>query len=139
VRGFLFSGQKVKFSIVVHSAPYTCEGAHSAFRFCQTLLAEGHEIYRVFFFRDGVQNLSRLAVVGQDERNLQSDWDQLIQKHDLDAVACVTSALKRGVIDKQEAQRYEKHAENLFDSVTIAGLGQLVDAVINSDRVVNFG
>lgn len=129
----------MKFSIVVHSAPYTSEGAHSAFRFCQTLLAEGHEIYRVFFFRDGVHNLTRLAVVGQDERNLQAEWEQLIQKHDLDAIACVTSALKRGIIDREEAARYEKHADSLSGSVTIAGLGQFVDAVINSDRVVNFG
>jgi len=129
----------VKFSIVVHSAPYSSEGAHTAFRFCRALLDQGHEIYRLFFFRDGVQNLSRLAVVGQDETNLQADWENLIQEHKLDAVACVTSALKRGIIDQQEAERYEKNAHSLSDAATIAGLGQLVDAVSNSDRVLNFG
>ena len=129
----------MKFSIVVHSAPYSSEGAHSALRFCQALLEEGHEIYRLFFFRDGVHNLSRLSVVGQDETSLQEAWENLIREHDLDAVACVTSALKRGIIDQQEAERYEKPAHSLSESVAIAGLGQLVDAIQNSERVLNFG
>lgn len=129
----------MKFSIVVHSAPYSSEGTQSALRFCQALLEDEHEIYRLFFFRDGVHNLSRLSVVGQDECNLQQAWDDLIQQHDIDAVACVTSALKRGIIDQQEAERYEKPAHNLLESASIAGLGQLVDAIQNSDRVLNFG
>ena len=129
----------MKFSIVVHSAPYTSEGAHSALRFCQALLDSGHDIYRLFFFREGVHNLTRLAVVGQDENSLQEAWEDLIREHDLDAVACVTSALKRGIIDQQEADRYEKQAHSLSEAANISGLGQLVDAVQNSDRVVNFG
>ncbi len=129
----------MKFSIVVHSAPYSSEGAGSALRFCQALLSEGHEIYRLFFFRDGVNNLNRLAVVGQDETSLQQAWDELISRHRIDAVACVTSALKRGVIDAQEAKRYDKHAGSLSELASISGLGQLVDAVQNSDRVINFG
>jgi tRNA 2-thiouridine synthesizing protein D len=51
----------------------------------------------------------------------------------------VTSALKRGVIDLQEARRYEKTASNLSERASISGLGQLVDALQNSDRVLNFG
>ena len=129
----------MKFSIVVHSAPYSNEGAHTAIRFCKKLLDEGHEIYRLFFFRDGVHNLTRLAVTGQDEENLQAAWECLIQENNLDAVACVTSALKRGIIDQQEADRYEKQAHSLSSTASIAGLGQLVDAVLNSDRVLNFG
>ena len=129
----------MKFSIVVHSAPYSNEGAHSAFRFCQAVLAEGHEIYRLFFFREGVHNLTRLAVVGQDEKNLQVAWEELIAAHNLDSVACVTSALKRGILDQQEADRYEKPGSSLSEISGIAGLGQLVDACVNSDRVVSFG
>ena len=129
----------MKFTIVVHSAPYSSQGAHTALKFCQTLVSEGHEIYRLFFFRDGVSNLNRLAVVAQDEVSLQSRWDELIQSNGIDAVACVTSSLKRGVIDQQEAKRYERPAFNLTDKAGIAGLGQLVDATQNSDRVLNFG
>ena len=44
----------MKFTIVVHSAPYSSQGAHTALRFCQALIDEGHEIYRLFFFRAGL-------------------------------------------------------------------------------------
>jgi tRNA 2-thiouridine synthesizing protein D len=129
----------VKFTVIVHSAPYASEGAHSALRFCEALLTEGHEIYRLFFFRDGVHNLNRLSVVGQDEVNLQERWESLIESHHIDTIACVTSALKRGVIDEQEARRYEKSASSLSSHASIAGLGQLIDATNKSDRVLNFG
>ena len=129
----------MKFAIVVHSAPYTSEGAHSALRFCQAALAAGHEIYRLFFFRDGVHNLTSLSVVAQDEQNLQDQWSQLISENGIDAVACVTSALKRGILNDEEAKRYEKESASLSEHASIAGLGQLVDATLNADRVVNFG
>ena len=54
-------------------------------------------------------------------------------------MVCVSSAIKRGVINQQEAERHELAATSLRDSSEIAGLGQLIDAAINSDRVVNFG
>ncbi|MCH7815074.1 MAG: sulfurtransferase complex subunit TusD [Proteobacteria bacterium] len=129
----------MKFSIVVYAAPYSSEAAATAFNFTKTLLDQGHELYRLFFFGDGVHNANRLAVVAQDEVNLQQRWDQLITTHRLDAVVCVSSAIRRGLLDSQESERYELDAISVYGSSEIAGLGQLIDAVINSDRVVNFG
>lgn len=129
----------MKFTIVIHDAPYRTPAARSALRFCRALLGQGHEIYRLFFFRDGVHNLSPLAVVPQDEMDLFAGWQLLIREHGIDTVACVTSALKRGVIDSQEATRYEKDCTNMAETATIGGLGQLVDATLQSDRVLNFG
>ncbi|MDD9889688.1 MAG: sulfurtransferase complex subunit TusD [Gammaproteobacteria bacterium] len=129
----------MKFSIVVYAAPYSSEAASTAYNFTKTLLDEGHEVYRLFFFSDGVHNASSLAITPQDETNLQKFWDALIQNHELDSVVCVTSAVKRGIINQQEAERHELAATSLLASSEIAGLGQLIDAAINSDRVVNFG
>ncbi|MDD9896264.1 MAG: sulfurtransferase complex subunit TusD, partial [Gammaproteobacteria bacterium] len=119
--------------------PYSSEAASTAYNFTKTLLDEGHEVYRLFFFSDGVHNASSLAITPQDETNLQKFWDALIQNHELDSVVCVTSAVKRGIINQQEAERHELAATSLLASSEIAGLGQLIDAAINSDRVVNFG
>jgi tRNA 2-thiouridine synthesizing protein D len=130
---------KLKFSIVVHSAPYSSAASRSALKFCQALLERKQKIVRVFFFRDGVHNVSQLTVVPQDEENLQHQWEALLSKHQIDSVACITSALKRGVIDAGEAHRYEKPASNIMAATEIGGLGQLVDACLSSDRVVNFG
>lgn len=123
----------------MYAAPYSSEAAATAFNFTKTLLDQGHELYRLFFFGDGVHNANRLAVVAQDEVNLQQRWDQLITTHRLDAVVCVSSAIRRGLLDSQESERYELDAISVYGSSEIAGLGQLIDAVINSDRVVNFG
>jgi len=129
----------VRFSIVVFAPPYSCEAAATAYRFTKTLLEAEHEVYRLFFFSDGVHNTSRLAVTAQDEVNLQRQWDKLISGYELDSVACVTSALKRGILDKQEAARHEMDAMSIHGSSEIAGLGQLIDATLNSDRIISFG
>ena len=129
----------MKFTIVIYSAPYSSQAATSAWQFCAALLDGGHSIYRLFFYHDGVHNNSQLGVPAQDEINLPLQWEKLIKEHQIDAVSCVSSALKRGVLDAREAQRYEKSCHNLSDSAELSGLGQLIDACITSDRVVSFG
>lgn len=129
----------MKFTIVIHAAPYTTEAAASAYRFTAALLEQGHQIYRLFFFGDGVHNASKLTVVAQDDVNWQHQWNQLIEMHNLDSVVCVSSAIKRGIIDDTESSRYELEVSSLAASSEISGLGQLIDASIHSDRVINFG
>ena len=41
--------------------------------------------------------------------------------------------------DAQEASRHELGAVSAYASSELAGLGQLIDATMNSDRVINFG
>lgn len=78
-------------------------------------------------------------MVAQDEQNIQREWDELITTRELDSVICVSSAIRRGIVDSAESKRYELNAVSAFESSEIAGLGQLIDASLNSDRVVNFG
>ena len=129
----------MKLTVLVHSAPYSSQAAYTAYRFSVSALEAGHEIYRLFFYYDGVHNSNALSTPAQDEFDLVSAWSTLIEQHQLDAISCVSSALKRGILDAQEAERYEKSAANLAAPFTLSGLGQLVDASIMSDRVVSFG
>ncbi|MDA0281379.1 MAG: tRNA 2-thiouridine synthesizing protein D [Pseudohongiellaceae bacterium] len=129
----------MKFSIVIYAAPYSTESAATALRFAETLIQQGHVLYRLFFFGDGVHNASKLTVVAQDEINLQLQWSKLIEEHDIDSVICVSSALRRGVLDQTEAERHELGTASAYESSEVAGLGQLIDAALHSDRVVNFG
>lgn len=126
-------------SVMVTGSPVSTQSAQSALSFCQAVLAAGHQLYRVFFYEDGVYSAGNLGVNPQDERSLSADWSRFVQQHQLDAVVCVASALKRGILNDSEAARYEKAASNLSDGFDISGLGQWVDACINSDRVVTFG
>lgn len=126
------------FAIVVRSAPYASQAALSAYRFCCAALDSGHAIQRIFFYEDGVLNGSANIVPPQDELHLPQAWQHLVQAHGIDAVVCVASALKYGVVDAREAERYELSGGALLPGFVIGGLGQLVDASIKADRVINF-
>jgi tRNA 2-thiouridine synthesizing protein D len=125
------------FTLVVYGAPDT-QSSSTAYNFARTLLKSGHQIYRLFFYQDGVFNACSFNTPPQDEENLPASWQTLIQEYNLDAVVCVASALKSGIVNATEAERYDLAASNLREGFEISGLGQLVDGVIKSDRVVNF-
>lgn len=129
----------MQFSILVNAPPYSASGALSAYRFACAVLAGGHRLYRVFFYHDGVLNANGLNQFAQDELDLQAQWADLAQRHHFELAVCIASALRRGVLDANEANRYDKPSSNLHAAFTIVGLGQLVDADLNSDRLVTFG
>lgn len=129
----------MKFTIVLHAAPNSGQASLSALRFAQAAIASGHSIQRVFFYNDGVYNTNALSVVPQDENDLVQSWHKLLTDQHIDAVSCVSSALRRGILDSREAERYERSGSNLLGSVALSGLGQLLDAVLHSDRVISFG
>ena len=129
----------MKFSVVVYASPYSNEAAVSALNFSRAVISKGHSIYRIFFFSDGVHNANKLAITPQDEINLHEQWHTLIQENDLDSVVCVTSGLKRGIVDEKESLNRKLDCSSIMPSSDLSGLGQLVDAYDNSDRVLNFG
>lgn len=129
----------MKFSLAIYAAPYAAEGSASAYRFARAAIAEGHEIYRLFFYSDGVHNANALATPPQDDAQLPQQWQILARENNIDVVVCIASALRRGVLNQEEAERYDKSAFNLAEGFEISGLGQLVDAAVHSDRVITFG
>ncbi len=129
----------MKFGIMVNEGPYTHQASDSAYQFAKAALAKGHEIYRVFFYHDGVNNGTRLTVPPQDDRNVVNRWSELSQQHNLDLVVCIAAAQRRGLLDENEASRQGKDANNIAPGFRISGLGQLVEAGIQADRLVVFG
>ena len=129
----------MKFSILVNEGPYTHQASDTAYQFVKAALAKGHEIYRVFFYHDGVNNATRLTVPPQDDRNIVKRWSELAARHKLDLVVCIAAAQRRGLMDKGEAKRNGKDADNIAPGFRISGLGQLIEAGIQADRLVVFG
>ena len=129
----------MKFTIQVNEGPYTHQASDTAYNFATAALAAGHEIYRVFFYHDGVNNATRLSTPPQDDRNVINRWSDLAAKHNLDLVVCVAAAQRRGIADADEARRNGKNADNIAPGFRISGLGQLIEGGIQSDRLVVFG
>ncbi|HEX8986775.1 MAG: sulfurtransferase complex subunit TusD [Ignavibacteria bacterium] len=129
----------MRISVLINEGPYTHQASDSAFHFVRAALARGHEIFRVFFYHDGVNNATRLTTPPQDDRNIVNRWSKLAQESELDLVVCVAAAQRRGIVDEGEAKRNGKDATNLAPGFRISGLGQLIEAGIQSDRIVTFG
>ncbi|HZV54275.1 MAG TPA: sulfurtransferase complex subunit TusD [Rhodocyclaceae bacterium] len=129
----------MKFSILINEGPYTHQASDTAYQFAKSVLAKGHEIFRIFFYHDGVNNATRLTTPPQDDRNIVNRWSKLAEEHKLDMVVCVAAAQRRGIVDEGEAKRNGKDATNLAPGFRISGLGQLIEAGIQSDRMVTFG
>ena len=129
----------MKFTIQVNEGPYQHQSADSAYHFAKAALEKGHEIFRIFFYHDGVNNGTRLTTPPQDDRNIVARWTELGQAHDIDMVLCVAAAQRRGLVDDGEAERHGKDATNSAPGFRISGLGQLVEGGIQSDRLIVFG
>jgi tRNA 2-thiouridine synthesizing protein D len=129
----------MKFAIQVNEGPYQHQASDTAYHFTKAALEKGHEVFRVFFYHDGVYNSSRLTTPPQDDRNVVNRWADLAEKYNLDMVVCVAAAQRRGIVDEGEAKRNGKDATNIDPRFRISGLGQLIEAAIQSDRLVVFG
>ena len=118
----------MKFGILVNEGPYQHQASDSAYLFAKAALEMGHEVPRVFFYMDGVNNANNLQEPQQDDRNVVQRWSELAESHGVDLVVCVAAALRRGIKD-----------EILAPGFRISGLGQLVEIGIEADRLLTFG
>jgi tRNA 2-thiouridine synthesizing protein D len=129
----------MKLAVMVNEGPYQHQSSDSAYHFTKAALKSGHEISRVFFYHDGVNNGTRYGIPPQDDRNITEQWSALAKEHELDLVICIAAAQRRGILDADEAKRHGKSGDNIADGFRISGLGQLIEAGIQSDRLVIFG
>ncbi len=129
----------MKFAIQVNEGPYNHEASVSALNFVRAAVDAGHEIFRVFFYHDGVNNGTRYTTPPQDDINIVNAWSELAEKHSMDLVVCVAAAQRRGIVDEGEQERNGKDGNNIAAGFRISGLGQLIEAGIQSERLVVFG
>lgn len=129
----------MKFAILVNEGPYQHQASDSAYKFAAAALDSGHEVSRVFFYHDGVNNGSSLTTPPQDDRHIQKRWSALAADSGVDLVLCVAACQRRGMVDEGERDRNKKDATNVADGFRISGLGQLIEAGIEADRLITFG
>ncbi len=128
----------MKFAIALFS-PAHAPSSRRALLFAEALLAQGHQIVRLFLYQDAVQHASAALVLPQDETDWAARWQDFIRAHQLDAVVCIAAALRRGVLNDEEAVRYARPAV-LNDAIwQLSGLGQLHEAGQLADRLICFG
>ncbi|BES83244.1 sulfurtransferase TusD [Pectobacterium araliae] len=128
----------LSYCLLVTGPAYGTQQASSALQFAQALLAEGHRLKSVFFYREGVLNANQLTSPANDEFDLVRAWQQLSETHQVALNVCVAAALRRGVTDAQQAAQLNLAGANLQPSFVLSGLGELAQSVLTCDRVIQF-
>jgi tRNA 2-thiouridine synthesizing protein D len=129
----------MNFSLLVLSSPYSAQAGDSAWQFATAAIAAGHSVYRVFFYHEGVYHGSELGISPQDEQDRVQRWADFSAQNNTELVLCISSAVKRGLLDAREAERHNKSAASINPAFVLSGLGQLIDASVHSDRLLTFG
>jgi tRNA 2-thiouridine synthesizing protein D len=129
----------MRFAIQVNASPNQSYSAYSAYRFCKAALSQGHEVFRIFFYHDGIYHAFRDNSPPDDEFQLTSAWGDLAERHKVDLVVCISAAQRRGLLYADEAKRRHKQDDDVADGFRIGGLGQWIEALIEADRVIVFG
>lgn len=128
----------MRFALMVTGPAYGTQQASSALQFAKALLAEGHSLESVFFYREGVYNANQLTAPASDEFDLVRAWEALHNENGVALHICVAAALRRGVTDELEARQQGLAGANLQPGFVLSGLGALAEAALTCDRVVEF-
>lgn len=126
------------FTLVITGAPYSSQAPQTALSFARATVTAGHTIDRVFLYGDGVHLASALTTAPSDETHWPKQWAAFLEEHEVPGVACIASALRRGLVDSDEQKRYQLGANNLLAPFAIAGLGEWVEGSIKSTRTIYF-
>lgn len=127
----------MQFTLLVYGPPFAGQSAQSALRFARSAVGGGHGVSRVFFYHDGAFNGAAAIIPPQDEPDLRIAWQTLNQEAGVDLVICISTALRRGVLDAREASRNDRPV-TLAPGFRLAGLGELVEAINQDDRLLTF-
>ncbi|WP_144821841.1 sulfurtransferase complex subunit TusD [Marinobacter piscensis] len=120
------------YTLVITGAPYSSQAPQTALFFARAAIAAGHTVDRVFLYGDGVHLASALSAPPSDEAHWSTEWAAFLNENNIPGVACIASALRRGLVNESEQARYELSASNTLSPFVIAGLGEWVEGTMTS-------
>ncbi|MCK5830717.1 MAG: sulfurtransferase complex subunit TusD [Methylococcales bacterium] len=129
----------MKYAIQINSSPTDSIAGSSAYQFIKSALTIEHEIFRVFFYQEGIYHAFKYSTPPDDELNMTENWSQLAREYGIDLVVCISAAQRRGLLSSDEAKRQGKLDHDLAEGFRISGLGQLLESMLVADRFVEFG
>ena len=89
---------KLRYCLLVTGPAYGTQQASAAYQFALALIASGHHLDSVFFYREGVLNGNLLSAPASDEFDLVRSWQRMAADYPVALHVCVAAALRRGVL-----------------------------------------
>lgn len=128
----------MKFNILVTGGLYSSQSGYSALHFCKAAVNAGHIITQVFFYQDGVTQANKLSTPLSDEFEPVKEWVDFSKRRLVPLVVCVSAGERRGVMADEQALEHQLGRGNTHSAFSVAGLGVLHEASLDSDRTVTF-
>ncbi|MEK9712018.1 MAG: sulfurtransferase complex subunit TusD [Thalassolituus sp.] len=125
------------FTLLITTPPFTGNHHALAMRFVRAT-ADKHNIKRIFFYQDAVLAANKCQQAPQGQTAACSEWAALSEQYGIALSACIANSLRRGIANDTEATRYELREANLHPAFELVGLGEMTDAINDSDQVVQF-
>ncbi|MBL4882062.1 MAG: sulfurtransferase complex subunit TusD [Oleispira sp.] len=125
----------LSYTIILTQSPALSESHLTAQGLVSELIAQGDKIDRIFFYQDAAFVGLKSQIPGQGLQPSYQGWLDLQQKQNFPLQICIANALRRGIVDKTEAQRYQC-LETLQAGFQLSGLGEIADACQSSDRII---
>ena len=114
----------MRINLLVQGAPFATSASVNALRFATAALAAGHAIGRVFFYKEAVAVGNRFA---SDDDGVRAGWVALSAEGGFELAICIAAAARRGIVP-----------DSLAEGFAIVGLGQLIEAMEDGERLVSF-
>jgi len=128
----------MNYALLITANAATHPAAHSALQFAQAALKQNHTILQIFFMHDGVYSCARYLSPPQDESNHANELITFAGNNNIPVIACHNACLRRGLLDAEDAKTHGSDSSNLHPDVKVTGLGELIKAIENADRVIEF-
>ena len=125
----------LNYTFILTQSPSQSESHSTAQRLISELIENGDTIDRVFFYQDAAFIGLKSQIPGQGLEATYQGWLDLQNKQQFPLQICIANALRRGIVDKAESERYQG-LETMHGRFQLSGLGEIADACRSSDRII---
>lgn len=115
----------MKFLVIVNESPWGTDLALAAYRFVSAAVESRVEVSSVFFREDGVYNALKGENSDPGTPDLADAWGELAKKSATRLLVCSSSWARRATTEHSAG----------FE---ISGLAEMMELMLDSDRVVTF-
>tara|TARA_R110000868_G_C10444341_1_gene725695 strand:- start:174 stop:515 length:342 start_codon:yes stop_codon:yes gene_type:complete len=113
----------MKFCLIISCNP-SSNLSYTALKFAKSVIKLNHQISTLFFLSDGVYHSLKS---NNKEDIFWHDWLKLMAINKIKLLTCSSANIKRGI-----------NIDNTSSYIKIAGLGELIIAMQESQRVIKF-
>ncbi len=132
--------------IIVSGHPDLSESHQSALKFIENVYSTQRSISYVFFYAEATIIAKAHFHLDRNKNSvknyqLSQNWEALSKKYEFPLIACVSAALKRGVIDDEELADEDQPTSlkaNLRDGFQLEGFSFVAESINHQQQIIEF-